>query len=102
MADLAQAAVRLVQPQDDRAQRALGLPRTPAEHDRVDRPNALDLHHPDALARAVRRVGLLGDHALLGVQPAGGVLSGPHHWRELHALKRGLLERGPALAVREL
>src|SRR5215216_5398064 len=51
--DDAQVPVVVVEPDDERADRALLLPRAPPDDDRVDRAHALDLHHPDALARAV-------------------------------------------------
>src|SRR3954447_4959504 len=56
--------VVVVQAEDERADRALLLARPPAHDHGVDRPHALDLHHADALARAVARLLALGDHAL--------------------------------------
>ena len=83
VADLAQTAVLAVEAEDERADRVLGLARPPAEDDRVDRPDALDLDHPDALAGLVGRAGLLGDHALGVLQPVLGLLGGAHDRREL-------------------
>src|SRR6478672_11263576 len=45
--DLAQVALGVVERQRERAERAGLLPLAPAAHDRVDRAQALDLHHPD-------------------------------------------------------
>ena len=53
VADDAQLAGLVVQAEDERADRALLLARAPADDDRVDRADALDLVHADALAGAV-------------------------------------------------
>ena len=100
VADLAQTAVLAVEAQDERPERALGLARAPAHDDRVDRPDALDLDHADPLARAVGGAGLLGDHALLLVQPALGLGGAADDRGQLEALER--LERGAALEVGQL
>src|SRR3954471_20776609 len=102
VADLAQPAVGLVEPQDDRAERPVGLARPPAQDDGVDRPHALDLDHAGALTGPVRGFGLHGDDALLGRQPAACVLRGPDDRRQLDAGQRGLLERLAPLAVGQL
>ena len=74
VADRPQLAVLRVQAEDERADGPLLLAVAPALHDGVDRPLALDLHHALALAGQVRRVELLGDHALGVLQPALGLL----------------------------
>src|SRR5262245_18890308 len=96
MADRAQL-LALVHAEDDRAERALGLPGPPADHDAVGGAHALDLHHADALAGPVGLAGLLGDHALLGLQPALGVARAAHDRGNLHALH--LLKRLAAVVV---
>ena len=77
VADDAQLALAVVEAEDQRADRALLLARAPADDDGVDRPQALDLDHPLALARQVRGVEALGDHALAALQPRLGLGGGP-------------------------
>src|SRR5829696_9382046 len=52
VADDAELAGVVVEAEDQRADRPLLLAGAPADDDRVDRADALDLHHPDALAGA--------------------------------------------------
>src|SRR3954453_19415545 len=68
-----QLPVVVVEAEDQRPDRALLLAH-PERHDHgVRRPDPLDLHHPGALARPVRGVGLLRDHALGHAgEPCGG------------------------------
>src|SRR4051812_17897912 len=100
--DLAQVAIGVVERQRERAERALLLAGPPTAHDRVDRAHALDLHHPDALARPVGRVLALGHHAFGALQPRlrlGRILRGG---REVDGLLDQLLEPVAALALGQL
>src|SRR5215210_8471011 len=63
VADHAQVPLIVVEAEDQRAERALLLAGAPADDHGVDRPDALDLHHADALAGAVARVLALRDDA---------------------------------------
>ena len=79
VADDAELAVFVGEGEDERADGALLLAGAPADDDRVDRADALDLGHADALAGLVGRVLALGDHALAVLEPGlglGGVLGG--------------------------
>ncbi len=102
VADAAQLAA-VVEAEDQRADRALGFPRPPAHHHAVDRPLALDLRHPLALAREVGRVELLRHHPLDAAQPALGLLGVAGQRRQLEPGRRGdRLQPPPALAQRRL
>ena len=69
MPDDVQLARRVVEAQDQRADRALGLAGPPADDRAVDGAHALHLDHPGALAGQVRGIRPLGDDALGAVQP---------------------------------
>ena len=99
MADHLQLAVVVVEAQDQRAERALLLAGAPADDDGVDRPHALDLHHPGALAGPVGGVQLLGDHALRALQPRLGLRAVERARREVERLLDQLLE--PLAPARE-
>ena len=59
-----QLAIVAVQAQDERADRALLLAEAEGGHHRIRRADALDLDHPGALARQVRRASFLRHDAL--------------------------------------
>src|SRR3954454_486159 len=99
MPDHPQLPVGVVEAEDERADGALLLARTPAADDGVDRAHALDLHHARPLARPVGRVELLGDHALGAAQPRLGVLARVRAWSEVDRRVDDLLEHAAALGV---
>ena len=74
VADLARLAGLVVEPEDQRSDGALLLAGPPADHDAIDRADALDLHHPRPLARPVRTRELLGDDAFAAQEPRCGLL----------------------------
>ena len=94
--------VLVVEAEDDRAERALLLAGPPAHDDGVDRADALDLGHADALARAVGRVLALGDHALGVVQPRLGLGRVLRRGREVDRLGDERGEAVAALGLRQL
>src|SRR4051812_20519881 len=96
VADLVDAPVVAVEAEDDRADGPLLLARAPAHDDGVERPHPLDLHHPRALAEAVRARQLLRHDALLLAQPALRLRGRVHHRRELETADR-LEDRAPLL-----
>src|SRR5215211_2705818 len=80
VADDVQAAVVVIQPQDQRADRPLLLAEAERRDDRVSRADPLDLHHPLALARLIRGVEDLRDHALRRArEPLAGVVGARRH-----------------------
>ena len=72
--DPAQLAGVVVEPEDQRADRARLLAGAVPDDDGIDRPHPLDLHHPGALAGAVGRPDVLGHDALATAQPRLGFL----------------------------
>src|SRR4051794_23141696 len=74
--DDVQVVVVVVEAEDQRPDRAWLLPEAERLHDHVRSAHALDLQHPDPLARAVLRARLLGDHALgVAREPGAGAVA---------------------------
>ena len=94
--------VVVVEAEDQRADGVLLLAGAPAHHDRVDRAHALDLRHALALARQVRRVLALGDHALGALQPRLRLVRVLGGGREVDGLLDQLPEPVAALGLRQL
>ena len=103
VADHVQGALLVVQPEHQRADRALRLAGAVAGDDAVERALAAHLLHALALARQVRRVEPLGDHALVLVQPALGLFGRAHLRAELdRGGRHERLEQRAALVERPL
>jgi hypothetical protein len=102
VADRSQPAVVVVEPEDQGADGVLLLAGAPAHHDGVDRADALDLRHADALAGAVAGVLALGDHALGPVQPRLGLLRDLGGGRQVDRRIDHALEPVAALRLRQL
>src|SRR5206468_1494216 len=92
VADRPRVVGTVVEAEDERADRPLLLAGPPAHNDRVDRAHALDLAHPDPLARAVARAGFLGYHALAAAQPRLGLGAVGRARREVDRLGHELLQ----------
>ena len=93
----------VVEPEDERADRALRLARAPAHDDGVDRAHALDLHH----AHAARRGGT-GASGSLAITPSAScshcsrLAGGADHRRQVDRAVDARLERRAALVVGQL
>jgi hypothetical protein len=100
--DHAQLALLVVEGEDQRADGVLLLAGSPRVYDGVHGADALDLRHPHPLARTVRRVAILGDHALGAVEPGGGGLWIVRAGRQVDGRVDELLEARAALVLGQL